>query len=325
MHASAKSVIAAMRRMCRIMCGVTRGLMPPSYQQLGVRLRCMVLGGPFDYRIRCDDNRILREKRAMSKRASGLLRIGLIGAALCAVAVRPARAGFDGGVERFDGTLKDTATWQEYVGGNEVISQNNALFITDPQGGISGNAGDYTTRHVALLPESTVSARAMVGGTGLASLFRTSNSAGATALTQFDSSCTQLVVDVPSGSPDGSITRWIGGSGSGTQSGLVAQVSNPIGQTFKLEIVRPNSKDYTYRAYDAQGLLLGSNSYIGSISHPEALFISLGGINGMSATWDDVTVTGNIVPEPCALFTFVGSLTLLKRSRRSPRRAGRES
>jgi hypothetical protein len=81
--------------------------------------------------------------------------------------------------------------------------------------------------------------------------------------------------------------------------------------------VRPNSTDYTYRVYDVAGALLGSSSFVGGPAHPEALFISLDGHNGMTATWDDVTVSGNIVPEPAVLWALAGVLPLLRRRRQN--------
>jgi hypothetical protein len=130
----------------------------------------------------------------------------LTAVALATFTARPARAGFDGGVERFDGAARDTATWEEYVAGQEVISQNDALTLTDPQGGISGNTGNYTTRQLALPPGSAVSVRVTPSATGLASLYLTNNSRGATEQTAFDSYWTQLDIRILTGA-NGEIQR----------------------------------------------------------------------------------------------------------------------
>jgi hypothetical protein len=251
----------------------------------------------------------------MQTKGPDLLWIGLMSVALATLAARSARAGFVGGVERFDGTAKDTATWEEHVNEQEVISQNDALIMTDLEGGLNSNSGEYTTRQLALLPGSAVSVRVTMSATGLASLYLTNNSRGTTAATAFDSYWTR--VDI--GAPSAQVERWIGANGAGSNFGLLANVSNPIGQTFKLEIVRPNSTDYTYRVYDALGAQLGSSSFVGGAAHPEALFISLDGHNGMTAMWDDVTVSGNVAPEPGALWALTGALPLLRRRQRDKR------
>src|SRR5437773_2377401 len=51
-----------------------------------------------------------------------------------------ARAAFVDGVERFDGTVKDLTTWEQYPASGAGITQNNALSIT-----LAGYR-DYTTR-----------------------------------------------------------------------------------------------------------------------------------------------------------------------------------
>jgi hypothetical protein len=109
------------------------------------------------------------------------LRIGVplvtLAVALATLGTRAALAEFVGGVERFNGTVKDTVTWEEYVSMGEVISQNNALTIADPTGSGS-KTGDYTTRQVALLPGSSVSAKLTPSAPGIAELYLTTNSRG---------------------------------------------------------------------------------------------------------------------------------------------------
>lgn len=252
---------------------------------------------------------LLRERGIFSfgiPAGTPVIALGVGLGALGMISTQAAFGGFVGGVEHFEGTVKDTATWQEYVSNGEVIIQNNALTIADPQGtGIK--TGDYTTREVKVLPGNSLSARVTLNAAGLAELYLTTNSAGATSSTAFDSYWAQL--EIGASQTQGGISRWIGANGGSNQGADLALVSNPIGQTFEFEIVRPNSTDYIFRAYDAQDALLGSNTYLGSTPHPEGLFISMQGINGSTATWDDVTV--RIIPEPSPLGTIVGIGLLL--------------
>src|SRR5438874_4102391 len=60
--------------------------------------------------------------------------------ALC-IAVSCARGAFVNGVERFDGTVKDLNTWEQYPSGGTGITQNDALFISG-----ASSYSDYTTR-----------------------------------------------------------------------------------------------------------------------------------------------------------------------------------
>jgi len=53
-------------------------------------------------------------------------------AATVAIAPLSALGAFVGGIETFDGTTKDVATWNEYKpSGASVVTQNNALFTSD--------------------------------------------------------------------------------------------------------------------------------------------------------------------------------------------------
>ncbi|HEY7090271.1 MAG TPA: hypothetical protein VH518_19395 [Tepidisphaeraceae bacterium] len=56
-----------------------------------------------------------------------------------------ARAGFSGGVETFDGTVKDTATWREQIVTAGNITQNNAL-----QMNAFGGRAEYTADGVSV-------------------------------------------------------------------------------------------------------------------------------------------------------------------------------
>lgn len=68
--------------------------------------------------------------------------------------VGPARAAFVGGVEHFDGTVKDTATWFERIQGAGYVTQNDSLVV---------HGADYTT-NFAVPIGTTVSTRILEDG-----------------------------------------------------------------------------------------------------------------------------------------------------------------
>jgi hypothetical protein len=205
----------------------------------------------------------------------------------------PPRAGaaFVGNVERFDGTVKDTATWQEYLSSslNGAITQNDVLTIATTGGG--SISGDFTTKSLKVGVGGTVRADLRinsVAGAVSPALFLTDNSAGATNSTAFDNNLLEL--SFSSGGPGFNAMRGSGGSGNG-------QLFNPtftpiVGTWYTLEIQRLSVSSAKFSAFAADGSSLGTTTLtIGGV--PNDLFVSVGGGGGGSLSVDNVAV-----PEP---------------------------
>jgi len=236
----------------------------------------------------------------------------------CAVAAfttAAADGAFINGVETFDGTVKDTATWNESTYGGTNIVQNNELTIF---------GGDFTTKNLKIGIGQSVSAKMRLmpspgsGTTFVAYLLLDTDSAGLLQAPTVDSRFVGI-----SFWTDTAKTQVFGvdgnfnGSSGGFDTPLIANLTPARGnQTFIAQVERLSLTSMRLTARDAT-----TNAQLGQLTYtfnaargpvPADLFISLFG----KATYDDVTV-----PEPAAVSLLLApfALTFSARcGRRSP-------
>jgi hypothetical protein len=234
---------------------------------------------------------------------------------------RLAPGAFVNGIESFDGTTLDTATWEIYSSQiTKPVTQNNALTISTANTVIFS---DYTTRSQTVKVgervsvEVTINAYSTVGGGGrYAALYLTTNSAGTTHNSQFDDYKIWIWND-----KDFNKMYWIYGDTALNVAPLTGPMAapQPEGTTFRYEIDRISSSEVAYFVYDNQGnkvinepsIFTLGNSIHAVAPHPAPLFISLYA-DGASVTFDNVTISA--IPEPTsALLAGVPSVLLLLR------------
>jgi len=238
----------------------------------------------------------------------------LVALSSCALAAS-AHASFVGGVEHFDGSTKDTFTWEEYhsSAGEGTVTQNNAIELNSPRGGASV---DYTTRGATVGVGGAVQVGLSIPSSGdTAALFLSTNSAGTTDTPLGDDRYLELTL-TPS---TRELIGWVGGIGGGSSDGAFATAPAGATENVTLRIERPTSGLATFLAYDSVGNLLGSDA-VSLSSVPDDLHVSLYSYNA-DATFDNATLAGNFtvtalaIPEP-ALGLFAAGATLIATRRR---------
>jgi hypothetical protein len=228
-----------------------------------------------------------------------------------------ARAAFVNGVEHFDGTVKDTATWSEYkeyadTVGNNIV-QSNQLSINTA----TGFHAEYRSRSVTVGVGGFVQVKTRL--TAVSSepgdsphVFLALN-APYLPDREFDFSDRSASIE----NDDGLGYAWYfqgdgGGSASGSGFGLQPDTSLALNQTYVLRLDYLSPTTFQYRAFDANMNLLGSLTRV-LPTYPEQLFITLG-TEYANATFDDVTV-----PEPATALLPIGLMICgLTRRRRGP-------
>jgi hypothetical protein len=232
-------------------------------------------------------------------------------------AVSSASGAFIDGVERFDGTVKDLTTWEQYPASGSGITQNDALNITG-----SGNR-DYTTRSVAVgigqrvTAEVTVTTPAETDTIYQAALLLTTNSTGTTKDSFFDSrflGC-QITFQDPSAQSTGRYFESIAGGNGGYGSKRFADGVPVSGATYLLSIQRDASTTFQVSASFGEGMLIFNDSF--SYPAPDGgLYVSLHHTSlrfffDSTSTFDNITIT----PEPNwnAVFLSLCALTLINR------------
>jgi hypothetical protein len=236
--------------------------------------------------------------------------LGAIFSALCPGAY----AAFVDGVERFSGTAKDPATWEEYdapYGG--TIYQYDALFLDMVQ----SNVVDYTTRTVTVGVGDIVRVELLEHPSGRArsTVYLTTNSAGTGGYTGQDSHF--LFLQYSYWAPTDEL-RFVAGSGSsGSGTGTIFGKDTPPPSPFDpyfLQIERTSSSSAIFSAFTSNMTLIGSvtRDWFFHPGVPDDLFISLAGWaeNGGITCYDNVT----IIPEPSTLLLIgLGTLLIAKK------------
>jgi hypothetical protein len=223
-------------------------------------------------------------------------------------------AGFINGVETFDGTVKDLATWEEFSSPGHTIVQHELLTYTSPPNG--STAGDFTTRALTVGLGTTVSADVRMnsnfpGPIGVSpELFLTNNSGGTSNYTGFDSYYQKLdLANTTNG-----FGAAVGSNGQASGQTFAGDYRPQLDTWYTLQITRASPTSTAFAAYlTATGQLLGSTSL--STSGPPQLYVSIGGLGGGSYDWDNVRIT----PEPatCSALLFVPFAALTRRRRRA--------
>ena len=230
-----------------------------------------------------------------------VLRIGVC--LLLGAVVAPARAAFVGGVETFDGTTLDTATWQPFTQPVADITQDGRLVLSRDRAG----RVDYVTRDVTVgIGEGVrVDIEILDGadaGSVQAELYLTDNSAGDTAQTFSDSR--NLAFYYSSGR-----RAFLGRENSSGTGSIIGFGTEPA--LFTLEIIRTAADAVCFGAYREDGELIGTQTVTLERDFPDELFIGVGiGNTGATVAFDNVT----ILPSPATgVLLGLGALALARR------------
>lgn len=228
------------------------------------------------------------------------------------IGIPHALAVFVNGVERFDGTVKDTTTWEEYAKYGSVVSQDNQLILD----AVPSNTMDYTTKNVMVGIGETISVELISHPEGVAEsiLYLTTNSEGTNVFTAIDSH--YLYIEYSYWPPLDEFHFVAGSGGSGSGGGIVFDKDTPPpspGNPYILQIERTSSTSAIFSAFTSDMTLIGSQ-FLPFTDVPDRLFISLSTWSelGNPAIFDNVT----IIPEPATLLLLtMGVLVLKSRSR----------
>lgn len=241
-----------------------------------------------------------------------------IGSIVTAVAITPLSVlgAFVSGVETFDGTTKDVATWNEYAAaGAPVVTQNNALFTSDT------GAVLYETHSQLIDSDDTVRVSITHTGSGTTSFNATGLILGAGAA-NFDypsngGAYLWLMWENNGGANDSLYGRARNG-GSAVQSDVLAPANglHPTNTTYIYEIERGviDASSATFRLYQSDGVTLIDETTL------DWAFAGLDGtmriiLYGASNNTQFDNVMINVIPEPAALagFAVAGMLMLRRR------------
>jgi hypothetical protein len=226
---------------------------------------------------------------------------------ICTLLASTSRAAFTAGVERFDGTVKDLATWEEMaIFDGSSISQNDALFMHAPY------AADFTTRELKIGLNQGFSAEMTMlssepGFTGDAWVALTTNSRGTTAHMNLDSHVLAAEFNVFYES----IFAFDIANGDGTGSVITDQLPGIYDTTYVLSIFRASPTSATFSAATLAGQSLGSTTLTIS-GVPDDLFIGLYAQNG-DVKFDNV----RLFPEPSIAGVSVMFVAMRRRRSRA--------
>jgi hypothetical protein len=193
-----------------------------------------------------------------------------------------AKGAFVNGIETFDGSAKDTDTWEEWImdGIYGGITQNDRLTIA--------TCSDYTTRTITVGIHEGVSVEVYYANPlemrGSATLCLTDNSAGITNDTGFDTN--RLYIEYEE--QWGSITGGYGVYGAWMQQNYFYGTPTTPNAVI-LELRRLSSTTAECSAYDLEWNKLGS-FIITTPAMPKDLYISLHACLNGSYAFDNVTL-----------------------------------
>lgn len=215
--------------------------------------------------------------RATARRLLALVLLLVSGAA--------ADAAFVAGLESFQGTVKDTLTWEETVEGNgsSTITQDDQLAILG-----YGGWPDYTTTFTVGIGESVEVEVVDFGTPGLGShLFAlTTNTGGTTASTIHES----FVGIMWNAGIQRFLTAFSTGTGSVGGSGL-GPAALPTDQTYVLRLLRNSTTSFTFTIIrKADSAVLGTLVDDASIALPAQLYVSLSSADPTPNVFDEVFI-----------------------------------
>ena len=247
--------------------------------------------------------------------------------ALCLAAARPAAGAFVNGVETFDGTTKDPATWDEYNQFDNAITQNDAInfrFVLPPSPATGSVRADYTARTapVGVGQGASVDVRVNTASAPISVWFHlTDNTDGPDQSVFLDDNFIDLHLNqqVPN-------TAFIGRGGNGSVSGVgtsIFPVPVPLtpGAQYTLQIERPALNTARFSVFNtATGARLGTAT-ANVTGLPTTLYpafgitaISIPRTTDYSIDFDNVRV----IPEPGSAAVLFGLPALfLRRWRRA--------
>jgi hypothetical protein len=211
-------------------------------------------------------------------------------------------AAFINGVERFDGLVRDSLTWEEYIDPFQrpLITQNDALTISVPDPFAIATWADVTTRTLTVgvggMVRVDVRANDVPVATTELFLALTTNSRGSQAKTVLDSAGARVRIRI---APSVVFPPFDCGSfASGAFRGVFFGEAKPIRPqeyyTLQLERLTPSSVRCSAWETDSS-LALGSTTF-DVPGLPENLYISFGddiSFEGFSVSFDNVAI-----PEP---------------------------
>lgn len=219
-----------------------------------------------------------------------------------------ARGAFVNGIEHFDGTVKDAATWSEYKDGTgNLISQSNQLIINTA----TGFHAEYRSRSVTVGVGGFVQVKATLTGVssepGEAPRVFLALNAPYLPERSFEYSDRSASVENDNRLGYAWYREGDGGvSAGGSGFGLEPHTPLALNQTYILRLDYLSPTTFQYRAFDLNMNLLGSLTRV-LPAYPEQLFITIG-TEYANAVFDDVTI-----PEPSSalllLSLVIGELT----------------
>ena len=241
------------------------------------------------------------------KSKAGAVFLGLV----CLTCLSPKASGeFVGGVESFNGTAKDTITWEEHIGYSQ-FSQNNRLELVVPPTGL--DICDYTTRNIMVGVGQSVSVEihncqvsSAQGAGSNSGLYLTNDSLGTSDDTFEDSKVIGLEYIYSSGS--GSFFPCYGGGGSFSGLGFGANTPPPsFSDPYLFTITRLTGNSAYYSVHHLNTMqVIGSRTLFFS-GFDNNLYISL--MANVPTVWDNV-----IIPEPTSLcLIFLGAGILFRK------------
>ncbi len=201
-------------------------------------------------------------------------------------------------LETFDGTSIDANTWR--LTEPQSISQNNALFFTKANN--PGYPAQVTTMNLALgigsaaQVQVTFTDRSLLNNYAqLVWLALTTDSAK--RYVGFDSYAVSTQLNINPSSPSGYAAMYFYGGGAGNGPARLFPVS--LNTLYSLRLERLTDTSVRYTVLDSADSVIAQNTRtLPSFTDP--LYVALGAA-AVDATFDNLQLSGNIVPEPSAL------------------------
>jgi hypothetical protein len=231
-------------------------------------------------------------------------------------------AGFNSnGLETFDGTNVDTSTWR--LTNPQWISQNNAAFISMSTSTNPATPTQLTTTSIALGLSSSAEIQAtFTAHTPVSNYSQFVYLALTTADSPhgwdlFDSYAVSAELDFgPFGS--GFIANYYSGGGGNGNGHVYTTTLNTL---YSLRLERLSDTGVRYTLYDSANSIL--YQYLRTLpSYTGPLYVAFGA-DSVDATFDNLQLSGNIVPEPSAsaLLGVAAAAALWRRKKTGPVRS----